>query len=78
MTRQSEATLYHGTADIEPGVRLHFVTAGEGARTAVLFHGFPQTWREWRHVIAPLVEAGFRVVAPDYRGAGNSTRPVGG
>jgi pimeloyl-ACP methyl ester carboxylesterase len=74
----SEIPVAHAMADIEPGVRLHFVTAGEGARTAVLFHGFPQTWQEWRHVIAPLVDAGFRVVAPDYRGAGNSSRPVGG
>jgi pimeloyl-ACP methyl ester carboxylesterase len=34
--------------DIEPGVRLHFVTAGTGTRTALLQHGFPQTWWEWR------------------------------
>lgn len=74
----SEISVAHAMADIEPGVRLHFVTAGEGGRTAVLLHGFPQTWREWRHIIAPLVEAGFRVVAPDYRGAGHSSRPVGG
>jgi pimeloyl-ACP methyl ester carboxylesterase len=68
----------HAMADIEPGVRLHFVSAGEGARTAVLLHGFPQTWREWQHVIPSLVDAGFRVIAPDYRGAGNSSRPSGG
>jgi pimeloyl-ACP methyl ester carboxylesterase len=65
-------------ADIEPGLRLHFVKAGEGRRTVVLLHGFPQTWRQWRHVIPPLVTAGFRVVAPDYRGAGHSWRPPGG
>ena len=29
-------------------------------------------------VIPPLVDAGFRVVAPDYRGAGQSWRPAGG
>jgi pimeloyl-ACP methyl ester carboxylesterase len=29
-------------------------------------------------VIPPLVAAGFRVVAPDYRGAGHSWRPAGG
>jgi pimeloyl-ACP methyl ester carboxylesterase len=68
----------HAMADIEPGLRLHFVTAGTGERTAVLLHGFPQTWWEWHHVIAPLVDAGFRVVAPDYRGAGHSSRPTGG
>ena len=65
-------------ADIEPGLRLHYVTAGEGEKTILLIHGFPQTWWEWREVIEPLVNAGYRVVAPDYRGAGNSWRPAGG
>lgn len=68
----------HGMADIEPGLRLHFVNAGDGARNIVLLHGFPQTWWEWHQVIPPLVEAGFRVIAPDYRGAGHSSRPAGG
>ena len=68
----------HGMADIAPGLRLHYVTAGEGARPVVLLHGFPQTWWEWRHVIPHLVKGGFRVVAPDYRGAGRSWRPHGG
>ena len=44
----------------------------------MLLHGFPQTWWEWRHVIPALVAADFRVVAPDYRGAGHSWRPPGG
>jgi pimeloyl-ACP methyl ester carboxylesterase len=65
-------------ADIEPGLRLHYVTTGEGERTVVLLHGFPQTWWEWHRVIPGLVRAGFNVVAPDYRGAGNSWRPPGG
>jgi pimeloyl-ACP methyl ester carboxylesterase len=68
----------HATATIEPGVTLHHVTAGSGNRTVVLLHGFPQTWREWRHMIPPLVDAGYRVVAPDYRGAGHSSRPLAG
>lgn len=75
---QSPTTWTHGMADIEPGLRLHYVTAGTGQRTVVLLHGFPQTWWEWRHVIQPLVDAGFRVVAPDYRAAGHSWRPRGG
>ena len=70
--------LTHGMADIEPGVRLHYVTAGAGERTIVLIHGFPQTWFEWRRVIPGLTAAGFRVIAPDYRGAGHSWRPVAG
>ena len=78
MDSQDSPIWTHGMADIEPGLRLHYVTAGEGKRTIVLLHGFPQTWREWRSVIPILVEAGFRVVAPDYRGAGHSWRPASG
>lgn len=65
-------------AEVEPGLRIHFITAGQGARTIVLVHGFPQTWWQWRHVIPGLAAAGLRVVAPDYRGAGHSWRPPGG
>ena len=71
-------SLVHGTAEIEPGLRLHYVTSGEGDRVLVLLHGFPQTWRAWRRLIPLLAAEGFRVIAPDYRGAGNSSRPPGG
>ncbi|MDQ4062422.1 MAG: alpha/beta fold hydrolase, partial [Actinomycetota bacterium] len=57
-------------------VRLHYVEAGEGP-LVVLLHGFPQFWYEWRHQIPALVEAGFRVVAPDMRGYNLSDRPPG-
>ena len=62
----------HAMADI------HYVTAGGGERTMVLVHGFPQTWWQWRCVIPTLADAGFRVVAPDYRGAGDSQRTSAG
>ena len=65
-------------ADVEPGLRLHYAEAGSGERTIVLLHGFPQTWWEWHKAIPELVAGGFRVVAPDYRGAGDSWRPAGG
>ncbi len=68
----------HGIAELELGLRLHYVSAGDGPRTIVLLHGYPETWWEWRHVIAPLVRAGWRVIAPDYRGAGGSSKPQGG
>ena len=29
-------------------------------------------------MIQPIAEAGYRVVAPDYRGAGHSSRPLAG
>ncbi|MGI4756677.1 MAG: alpha/beta fold hydrolase [Janthinobacterium lividum] len=70
--------LKHGVAELEPGLRLHYVTAGTGKRTMVLLHGYPQTWWEWRHIIGPLTRAGWRVLAPDYRGAGGSSKPQTG
>jgi pimeloyl-ACP methyl ester carboxylesterase len=67
-------------ASIAPDLRLHYVTAGAGGgtRTVVLLHGFPQTWWEWRRVMPILADQGFRVIALDYRGAGQSWRPQGG
>ena len=57
-------------------VRLHYVEAGDGP-LVVLLHGFPEFWYGWRQQIAPLVEAGFRVVAPDQRGYNLSSKPEG-
>ena len=54
--------------------RLHYVEAGDGP-LVVLLHGFPEFWYVWRRQIAPLVKAGFRVVAPDLRGYNLSSRP---
>ena len=59
------------------GVRLHYVTQGEGP-LLLLLHGFPEHWYSWRHQIGPLAEAGFRVVAPDMRGYNLSDKPRGG
>src|ERR1700727_2325256 len=55
---------------------LHYVEAGEGP-LIVLLHGFPEYWFGWRLQIAPLVAAGFRVVAPDTRGYNLSSKPEG-
>jgi len=57
-------------------VRLHYVEAGQGP-LVLLLHGFPQFWYQWRHQIPALVEAGFRVVAPDMRGYNLSDKPPG-
>jgi pimeloyl-ACP methyl ester carboxylesterase len=69
------ADLRRHKADVN-GVRLHYVAAGNG-EPIVLVHGFPQTWYEWRRIIPALAER-FTVIAPDYRGAGHSSRPVTG
>ena len=57
-------------------VELHYVEAGDGP-LVVLLHGFPEFWYGWRQQIAPLVKAGFRVVAPDLRGYNLSSKPDG-
>ena len=56
------------------GVDLHVVDEGEGP-AVVLAHGFPELSYSWRHQIPALAEAGFRVLAPDQRGYGRSSRP---
>ena len=68
--------LEHHTID-SGGVPLHVVEAGDDAAPAlVLLHGWPETWKCWQPVI-PLLEDGFRVIAPDQRGFGQSGRPEG-
>jgi epoxide hydrolase 4 len=57
-------------------VKLHYVEAGDGP-LVVLLHGFPEFWYGWREQIAPLVKAGYRVVAPDLRGYNLSSGPEG-
>ncbi len=67
--------LDHAHAELE-GVRLHYVSAGAG-EPVVLLHGWPQSWFEWRLVI-PLLSPHYRVIAPDLRGLGDSSRPAAG
>src|SRR5262245_9303690 len=67
--------MQHQYADLGE-VRLHYVTAGQGP-AVVLIHGWPQTWCMWRGII-PALAARYRVIVPDLRGLGDSSRPVGG
>ena len=58
------------------GLRIHVATSGpQDGPPVVLQHGWPQHWYEWRHLIGPLAEAGYRVLAPDFRGFGWSEYP---
>jgi pimeloyl-ACP methyl ester carboxylesterase len=60
---------------VPPGreVELAYVHEGRGgAGPVLLVHGWPETKRIWWRVIAPLVAAGFEVIAPDLRGFGDS------
>ncbi|KAL9120308.1 MAG: hypothetical protein Q9187_003137 [Circinaria calcarea] len=46
--------------------------------TILLLHGYPQTSYQFRHVLEPLASHGYRLIVPDYRGAGFSSRPRDG
>ena len=51
------------------------VDIGEGPAVLML-HGFPDSRFLWRNQVPALVDAGFRVIAPDLRGFGDAPRPL--
>lgn len=63
--------------EIADGLRAHYVDEGApGAQPVLMLHGEP-TWSYlYRHMIGPVVQAGFRVVAPDLIGFGRSDKPL--
>ncbi|MBD2771960.1 alpha/beta fold hydrolase [Iningainema tapete] len=65
----------HHTATVGD-VRLHYVIGGKGD-PVVLLHGWPQTWYAWRKIMPALAQR-YTVLAPDYRGAGDSSKPFSG
>ena len=56
------------------GIRMHYVEEGKGP-LVLLLHGYPFLWYLWRHQIKALATAGYRVVAPDQRGYGQTECP---
>lgn len=63
---------------IVDGIRLHYVTSGNpGGLTVVLLAGFPENWYAWRKVI-PLLGEGYRAIAVDLPGQGDSDKPCDG
>lgn len=64
----------HGYVTVKPGIRLHFVEMGSGPAIC-LCHGFPESWFSWRYQIPALAQAGFRVLAIDMKGYGDSSSP---
>ncbi|MGI9324568.1 MAG: alpha/beta fold hydrolase [Pseudomonadales bacterium] len=59
------------------GVTLSVHEAGPGDGVpVVLCHGFPELAYSWRHQLPALADAGFRVIAPDQRGYGGSSKPA--
>jgi pimeloyl-ACP methyl ester carboxylesterase len=58
------------------GIELNVVVSGEGP-AVLLLHGWPDSHRLWRNQTGFLNDHGFRTIAPDLRGYGESDRPEG-
>ena len=63
---------YHELPD---GLRLHYLDEGPSSAPPVLMlHGEPTWCYLYRHMIPPVAQAGFRVLAPDLIGFGKSDK----
>lgn len=58
-------------------IELNYIDYGSG-QPIVLIHGWPLNHRMWDTQIEALVDAGFRVIAYDRRGFGESSKPYSG
>ena len=59
-------------------VSLHYTDNGGDGRPVVLIHGWPLSGASWSEQIPALTEAGYRVIAYDRRGFGDSDKPADG
>ncbi|ESQ56040.1 hypothetical protein EUTSA_v10025505mg [Eutrema salsugineum] len=59
------------------GINMHYAEiSGSGGDPIILFiHGFPELWYTWRHQMAALSSLGYRTIAPDLRGYGDTDAP---
>ncbi|KAL1805576.1 hypothetical protein ACET3Z_028644 [Daucus carota] len=59
------------------GLKLHVAEIGSpsGSPTILFLHGFPELWYTWRFQMIAVANAGYRAIAPDYRGYGWSDSP---
>jgi pimeloyl-ACP methyl ester carboxylesterase len=58
------------------GLNMRIAEAGDSGPLLLLAHGWPESWYNWRHQMTALAAAGYRVVAPDMRGYGETDAPA--
>jgi haloacetate dehalogenase len=78
-TASAEIMMFDGfeTRFIQTGeAEIHARIGGQG-EPLLLLHGYPQTGAMW-HKIAPALARHYKVVCPDLRGYGKSSKPAGG
>ena len=65
----------HGFIQVKKDVQIHYVESGSGP-SVIFLHGFPDFWYGWRHQLPALAAAGYRAIALDQRGYGQSSSPT--
>lgn len=65
-----EGHVEHKTVAVN-GINMHFAEIGQGPLVLFL-HGFPEFWYSWRHQMSFIAKHGYRAVAPDLRGYGDT------
>ncbi|KAK3407443.1 hypothetical protein EUGRSUZ_K03496 [Eucalyptus grandis] len=71
-------TIEHATVPTN-GINMHVASVGgdggAGGDTVLFLHGFPDLWYTWRRQMLSLAALGYRAVAPDLRGYGDTDAP---
>ncbi|KAI3457741.1 hypothetical protein Pfo_014404 [Paulownia fortunei] len=57
------------------GINMHVAELGQGPAAVLFLHGFPELWYSWRHQMLHLSAKGYRTIAPDLRGYGDTDAP---
>jgi len=59
------------------GLRFEVDKCGSGDTLALCLHGFPELNTSWRYQLPMLADAGYEAWAPNLRGYGGTSRPLG-
>ena len=65
------------TVEVRDGLHFEIDQCGDGEEMALCLHGFPEHSFSWRYQLPMLAELGFTAWAPNLRGYGSSSRPLG-
>jgi pimeloyl-ACP methyl ester carboxylesterase len=57
------------------GLKIHVAEIGSGPTAVLFLHGFPEIWYTWRYQMLAVADAGYRAIAIDFRGYGDSEMP---
>lgn len=69
--------IHFNDANTGDEISLAYADYGEG-QPVVLIHGWPSSHKMWEYQLGDLVTAGYRVIAYDRRGFGESSKPWSG